>query len=42
MLYALTSRAHEAGIELAELEVTRPSLEDTYLRLVGEAEAAVE
>ena len=42
VLYALTSRAHEAGIELAELEVTRPSLEDTYLRLVGEAEAAVE
>jgi ABC-2 type transport system ATP-binding protein len=42
LLYALTSRAHEAGIELAELEVTRPSLEDTYLRLVGEADAAVE
>jgi ABC-2 type transport system ATP-binding protein len=42
VLYALTSRAQEAGVELAELEVTRPSLEDTYLRLVGEAEAAVE
>jgi ABC-2 type transport system ATP-binding protein len=40
VLYALTSRAHNAGVELAKLEVTRPSLEDTYLRLVGEAEAS--
>jgi len=42
VLYALTSRAHAEGIELDELEVTRPSLEDTYLRLVGEAEATPE
>jgi len=42
VLYALTSRAYEAGIELDALEVMRPSLEDTYLRLVGEAEAVVE
>ena len=42
VLYALTSRARDAGMELDELEVVRPSLEDTYLRLVGEAEAAVE
>jgi ABC-2 type transport system ATP-binding protein len=35
-LHALTSRARERSIELQELEVTRPSLEDVYLRLVGE------
>jgi ABC-2 type transport system ATP-binding protein len=41
VLYELTRRAHDRGIELAELTVSRPSLEDTYLRLVGEgAEAA--
>jgi ABC-2 type transport system ATP-binding protein len=42
LLYALTSRAHEAGIELQELTVSKPTLEDLYLRLVNEAEDAVE
>jgi hypothetical protein len=28
--------AIEAGTELEDLEVRRPTLEDTYLRLVGE------
>jgi ABC-2 type transport system ATP-binding protein len=41
-LAQLTGRAAERGIELAELTVTRPTLEDTYLRLVGEEGAAVE
>jgi ABC-2 type transport system ATP-binding protein len=36
LLYELTRRAHAAGIELQDLTVTRPSLEDTYLRLVAE------
>jgi ABC-2 type transport system ATP-binding protein len=36
-LFELTARAHDRGVELAELMVTRPSLEDVYLRLVGEA-----
>ncbi len=37
-LHRLTGRALEAGIELADLEVRRPTLEETYLRLVGGAE----
>jgi ABC-2 type transport system ATP-binding protein len=37
VLYRLTQRAHERGIELPELTVTRPSLEDTYLELVEES-----
>jgi ABC-2 type transport system ATP-binding protein len=41
-LYALTSRARERGIELQELSVSRPTLEDMYLRLVGESEASQE
>jgi ABC-2 type transport system ATP-binding protein len=36
VLHALTSRAQERGLELQELSVTRPSLEDVYLRLVEE------
>jgi hypothetical protein len=36
LLYALTSRAQEAGIELEELTVAKPRLEDLYLRLVSE------
>jgi ABC-2 type transport system ATP-binding protein len=36
LLSVLTHLAGEAGIELEELTVSRPSLEDTYLRLVGE------
>jgi ABC-2 type transport system ATP-binding protein len=40
LLYALTSRAQERGIELGDLSVSRPSLEDIYLRLVGSSEAA--
>ena len=38
-LFALTRWATEAGIELADLTVTRPSLEDVYLSLTGTAEA---
>ena len=38
LLYELTRRAHDEGVELAELSVTRPSLEDMYLRLVAEGE----
>jgi ABC-2 type transport system ATP-binding protein len=36
LLQTLTSRAQERGLELPELSVTRPSLEDVYLRLVEE------
>ena len=39
-LYTLTSRAHDAGIELEDLTVSRPTLEDLYLRLIGEEENA--
>jgi ABC-2 type transport system ATP-binding protein len=35
-LHELTGWAVSAGVELAELEVTRRSLEDTYLALTGE------
>ena len=38
-LYALTSRARERGVELADLTVVRPSLEDVYLALTGALEA---
>lgn len=38
VLASLTSRAADRGIELAELTVTRQTLEDAYLALVGEAE----
>ncbi|HLF72229.1 MAG TPA: ABC transporter ATP-binding protein [Dehalococcoidia bacterium] len=38
-LAVLTTRARERGIELPELTVSRPTLEDTYLRLVNEVEA---
>jgi ABC-2 type transport system ATP-binding protein len=34
LLYELTGRARAYGMELRELTVTRPTLEDTYLRLV--------
>ncbi len=37
-LHRLTGLAVDAGIALNDLEVTRPTLEDTYLDLVGEAE----
>lgn len=36
-LLALTTWATERGVELGGLEVTRPSLEDVYLDIVGEA-----
>jgi len=36
-LLALTSWATERGVELGGLEVARPSLEDVYLDIVGEA-----
>jgi ABC-2 type transport system ATP-binding protein len=39
VLFRLTSKARSLGLELEELEVVRPTLEDMYLRLVGEAEA---
>jgi ABC-2 type transport system ATP-binding protein len=39
-LHALTGWAVERGIALERLEVTRPSLEDAYLALTSDAEAA--
>jgi len=41
-LFLLTRWANERGIELQNLTVTRPSLEDVYLSLVRAAGAAVE
>jgi ABC-2 type transport system ATP-binding protein len=38
-LYELTKRARDRGIELEELSVDRPSLEDAYLRLVADGGA---
>src|SRR3954454_4131128 len=38
VLNALTAWALERDVELADLEVRRPSLEDVYLRLTGEDE----
>ncbi len=40
LLHELTARAHQRGLELEDLTVSRPSLEDVYLRLVGEEDAA--
>jgi ABC-2 type transport system ATP-binding protein len=40
VLAALTSRASKRGLELPELTVTRRTLEEAYLTLVGEAEQA--
>jgi ABC-2 type transport system ATP-binding protein len=42
LLYELTRRAQERVVDLPELSVARPSLEDTYLRLVGADEPAEE
>jgi ABC-2 type transport system ATP-binding protein len=39
LLYELTHRARERGVDLAELTVTRPTLEDIYLRLVADEPA---
>lgn len=39
-LHLLTGWAIDNGIALDGLEVTRPSLEDVYLALTGEREAA--
>jgi ABC-2 type transport system ATP-binding protein len=39
LLYELTRRAREQALELADLTVSRPTLEDIYLRLVAEPEA---
>jgi ABC-2 type transport system ATP-binding protein len=36
-LAEITAWAQERGLELAALEVVRPSLEDVYLSLTGEA-----
>jgi ABC-2 type transport system ATP-binding protein len=41
LLYELTRRAHERGLELNELTVKHPTLEDIYLRLIAEPEADV-
>lgn len=38
-LFELTSWANELGIELPDLGVSRPSLEDVYLKLVGAVDA---
>ncbi|MCY3538653.1 MAG: ABC transporter ATP-binding protein [bacterium] len=38
-LFVLTGWARERGVELTGLEVTRPSLEEIYLDIIGEAEA---
>jgi len=37
-LYSLTRWAVERGVELADLEVTRPSLEDIYLDIMDQAD----
>ncbi len=37
-LYELTAEAVERGVELADLEVRRPTLEDVYLELTGETQ----
>jgi ABC-2 type transport system ATP-binding protein len=42
VLRSLTNWAHDAGHDLPGLEVRRPSLEDTYLRLVAESDEAEE
>ncbi len=39
-LYTLTGWARGRGVDLAGLEVTRPSLEDVYLDIVAEVEGA--
>jgi ABC-2 type transport system ATP-binding protein len=39
-LYELTAEAVERGVELADLEVRRPTLEDVYLELTGETQGA--
>ena len=39
-LSTLTNWAEQQGIEFPSLTVTRPSLEDTYLELVGDSEEA--
>ena len=40
LLHELTEWALSAGVELAGLQVSRPSLEEVYLQLTGSAEAA--
>jgi hypothetical protein len=40
LLYELTRRVRERGIDLEDLTVSRPTLEDIYLRLVAEEEPA--
>ena len=42
VLYQLTRRASEHGIDLQDLTVTRATLEDLYLRLVVEADEAAQ
>ena len=39
-LYTITGWATEQGVELAALDVSRPSLEEVYLDIVGQDEAA--
>ena len=40
LVHQLTSWAVEHDIELEELRIDRPTLEDTYLRLIGETDTA--
>jgi ABC-2 type transport system ATP-binding protein len=40
VLHTLTSRAQERGLDLEDLTVSRATLEDLYLRLVSEEDAA--
>ena len=42
VLYRLTSWAHDAGLHLPDVQVTRPSLEDVYLEMVGATNGAAE
>ena len=42
VLHELTGWALDRGVDLSGLTVSRPSLEDVYLRLTGSAEQAVE
>lgn len=37
-LHLLTGRALESGVELAKLELRRPTLEDVYLSLIGDTD----
>ncbi|MFN8521263.1 MAG: hypothetical protein U0667_18200 [Chloroflexota bacterium] len=42
LLHALTGWAIDSGVELSDLTLARPSLEDAYLSLVAEHTSVVE